>query len=89
MRAPEVLPQRCGVLGSNTLPYELPAFVEVLLRASELEVVDVNHEEQLQLLMHVARAPSGYFLESVLGQVVMTVSFPNTPRNQDARTTQG
>jgi hypothetical protein len=32
----------------------LPTLVEVLYRASELEVVDVHDEEQLEFLMHVA-----------------------------------
>ena len=59
---------------------KLPALVEILSRAGELEIVDVYDEEEFEAWVKIATAP-GAALDKAFGRhVPFTVLFPVTAR---------
>ena len=65
---------------SNPRLNKLPPFGHVLLRPCHLEIVNIDDQEQLQFWVPIAAAPFLDRGETNPEEVILTVSFPITPR---------
>ena len=72
--------KRSGLFHLKSFAYESPSFLKVLLWASQLKVVDVDHQVKLELSMKVARVPNlGNGLEAHGTQMSIAMTLPVRP----------